>query len=233
MAQLGDPQKLSVEEFSRHSNLPIKRCKGWSPVVAKLFKPIRGAVAWQNNTPSYLRDAILSVTPSELAEIRQRLNRLCPDYDKVAGPVGSQDSASAKRYNAIWKQCRLRMQGVFNRWEFVAHRPFTKLLWIMYDELVRGGMNHRAARFLVHVWIHSVYDLELQVTTPVSRSTTLLQDAVDVLISPTEIRMRNNKVAKVTNGRVKEVIKRDGPEGFFIEPLFKKLRDKVKKTGCC
>lgn len=56
-----------------------------------------------------------------------------------------------------------------------------------------------------------------------------MSDAVDIQVSASTILVRNNAVVNVKNGRVDANSKRDGPDGFFIDPLFKKLKEEAKK----
>jgi hypothetical protein len=70
---------------------------------------------------------------------------------------------------------------------------------------------------------------EGEMLLPKSLSTTNMADAVDIVISASTILVRNNAVVNVKNGKVDANSKRDGPDGFFIDPLFKKLKDEAKK----
>ena len=70
---------------------------------------------------------------------------------------------------------------------------------------------------------------EGEMLLPKSVSTTNMADAVDIQISASTILVRNSAVVNVKNGKVDANSKRDGPDGFFIDPLFKKLKDEAKK----
>lgn len=70
---------------------------------------------------------------------------------------------------------------------------------------------------------------EGEMLLPKSVSTSNMADAVDITISASTVLVRNNAVVNVKNGRVDANSKRDGPDGFFIDPLFKKLKDEAKK----
>ena len=70
---------------------------------------------------------------------------------------------------------------------------------------------------------------EGEMLLPKSVSTSNMSDAVDITISASTVLVRNNAVVNVKNGRVDANSKRDGPDGFFIDPLFKKLKDEAKK----
>jgi biopolymer transport protein ExbD len=70
---------------------------------------------------------------------------------------------------------------------------------------------------------------EGEMLLPKSVTMTNMADAVDILISASTILVRNNAVVNVKNGKVDANSKRDGPDGFFIDPLFKKLKDEAKK----
>lgn len=70
---------------------------------------------------------------------------------------------------------------------------------------------------------------EGEMILPKSVSTSNMADAVDVVISASTILVRNNAVVNVKDGRVDANAKRDGAEGFFISPLFDKLKDEAKK----
>lgn len=70
---------------------------------------------------------------------------------------------------------------------------------------------------------------EGEMLLPKSVSVTNMADAVDVQLTASTILVRNNAVVNVKNGKVDANSKRDGPDGFFIDPLFKKLKDEAKK----
>lgn len=70
---------------------------------------------------------------------------------------------------------------------------------------------------------------EGEMLLPKSVTMTNMADAVDIHISASSILVRNNAVVNVKNGKVDANSKRDGPDGFFIDPLFKKLKDEAKK----
>lgn len=70
---------------------------------------------------------------------------------------------------------------------------------------------------------------EGEMLLPKSVSMTNMAYAVDIVLSASTILVRNNAVVNVKNGKVDANSKRDGPDGFFIDPLFKKLKDEAKK----
>ncbi len=63
---------------------------------------------------------------------------------------------------------------------------------------------------------------------PKSVSTTNMANAVDIQVTASTILVRNKAVVNVKNGKVDANSKRDGPDGFFINPLFKKLKEEAK-----
>jgi len=70
---------------------------------------------------------------------------------------------------------------------------------------------------------------EGEMLLPKSMSMSDMADAVDLQVSASTILVRNQAVVNVKNGRVDANSKRDGPDGFFIDPLFKKLKEEAKK----
>lgn len=70
---------------------------------------------------------------------------------------------------------------------------------------------------------------EGEMLLPKSLSTSNMSDAVDLQVTASTILVRNTAVVNVKNGRVDANSKRDGPDGFFIDPLFKKLKEEAKK----
>jgi hypothetical protein len=74
------------------------------------------------------------------------------------------------------------------------------------------------------VQIRESDDLRLPRTT----STQTLQDAVVIGISTKSIQVDDVKVADLRNGAVDESMKRDGPEGLLINPLYDALKEKVQ-----
>lgn len=70
---------------------------------------------------------------------------------------------------------------------------------------------------------------EGEMILPKSVSTSNMADSVDIHISASTILVRNSAVVNVKNGRVDANSKRDGPDGFFIDPLFKKLKEEAKR----
>jgi len=70
---------------------------------------------------------------------------------------------------------------------------------------------------------------EGEMILPKSVSTTNMADAVDIQVTASTILVRNKAVVNVKNGRVDANAKRDGPDGFFIDPLFKALKEQAKR----
>ena len=75
----------------------------------------------------------------------------------------------------------------------------------------------------------NVQQKEGELILPKSVSTTNMADAVDVHIAASALLVRNQPVCNVKGGKVDASVKRDGPDGFFIDPLFKKLKEEAKK----
>jgi len=75
----------------------------------------------------------------------------------------------------------------------------------------------------------NVNQKEGEMLLPKSLSTTNMADSVDITVCQSSILVRNNAVVNVKNGRVDANAKRDGPDGFFIDPLYKKLKEEAKK----
>lgn len=75
----------------------------------------------------------------------------------------------------------------------------------------------------------NVNQKEGEMILPKSFSTTNMADSVDVVVSASSILVKNTAVVNVKNGRVDANAKRDGPDGFFIDPLYKKLKEEAKK----
>jgi hypothetical protein len=75
----------------------------------------------------------------------------------------------------------------------------------------------------------NVNQKEGEMIIPRSLSTSNMADAVDVTVGQSGILVRTNGVANVKGGRVDASTKRDGPDGFFIDPLYKKLKEEAKK----
>lgn len=71
---------------------------------------------------------------------------------------------------------------------------------------------------------------EGEMLLPKSVTMTNMADAVDIQITASTILVRNKQTGvNVKTGKVDANSKRDGPDGFFIDPLFKKLKDEAKK----
>jgi len=70
---------------------------------------------------------------------------------------------------------------------------------------------------------------EGEMILPKSVTMSNMADAVDIQVSASSILVRNQAVVNVKDGRVDANAKRDGAEGFFISPLFDKLKDEAKK----
>jgi hypothetical protein len=63
---------------------------------------------------------------------------------------------------------------------------------------------------------------------PKSNSTSNMANAIDVHVGATSILVRGEPVVNVKKGKVNENVKRDGADGFFITPLYKKLKEEAK-----
>jgi len=69
---------------------------------------------------------------------------------------------------------------------------------------------------------------ELQL--PKSMSTANMADMVDIHVGESAILVHGKSInVSVKNGKVDENVKRDGADGFFITPLYKKLKEKAKQ----
>jgi hypothetical protein len=75
----------------------------------------------------------------------------------------------------------------------------------------------------------NVNQREGELILPKSLTTSNMADAVDVTVGQSGIMVRTSGVANVKGGRVDASTKRDGPDGFFIDPLYKKLKEEAKK----
>lgn len=64
---------------------------------------------------------------------------------------------------------------------------------------------------------------------PKSNSTSRMADVLPIQIGQTSIIVQGKAVAPVKNGKVPESLKRDGADGFFITPLYEKLKEKAKE----
>jgi len=69
---------------------------------------------------------------------------------------------------------------------------------------------------------------EDELTLPKSESTSNMADAVDIHVGASSILVRGKPVVNVKNGKVDENVKRDGADGFFITPLYNKLKEEAK-----
>lgn len=64
---------------------------------------------------------------------------------------------------------------------------------------------------------------------PKSDSTSNMADYIDIHVGASAILVRGKPVVSVKNGKVDENVKRDGADGFFITPLYRKLKAESKK----
>ena len=64
---------------------------------------------------------------------------------------------------------------------------------------------------------------------PKSNSTSNMADYIDIHVGNSSILVRGKPVVSVKNGKVDENVKRDGADGFFITPLYRKLKAESKK----
>ncbi len=64
---------------------------------------------------------------------------------------------------------------------------------------------------------------------PKSLSTSRMADVLPIQVGQTSILVQGEQVAPVKNGKVPESMKRDGADGFFITPLYDKLKAKAKE----
>ena len=69
---------------------------------------------------------------------------------------------------------------------------------------------------------------EDEMTLPKSNSTSNMANAIDIHVGASAILVRGKPVVNVKNGKVDENVKRDGADGFFITPLYKKLKEEAK-----
>lgn len=66
-------------------------------------------------------------------------------------------------------------------------------------------------------------------TLPTSTSTTVGVQALEVQVRRDGLAVGAKVVTAVHNGKVSPTVKRDGPDGFLIDPLFKALRREVRR----
>ncbi len=69
---------------------------------------------------------------------------------------------------------------------------------------------------------------EGEMTLPQSESTSNMADAIDIHVGASAILVRGDAVVNVRNGKVDENVKRDGADGFFITPLYNRLKEEAK-----
>jgi biopolymer transport protein ExbD len=71
--------------------------------------------------------------------------------------------------------------------------------------------------------------LSEDLTLPMSSSQQRVEEAIKVTVTQKSITVEDKVVVNLTNGAVDPSAKKDGDAGYFITPLYNKLRDEVAK----
>jgi len=71
--------------------------------------------------------------------------------------------------------------------------------------------------------------LSEDLTLPMSSSLSRVEEAIKVTVTQKSITVEDKVVVNLTNGAVDPSAKKDGDAGYFITPLYNKLRDEVLK----
>ena len=71
--------------------------------------------------------------------------------------------------------------------------------------------------------------LSEDLTLPMSSSQQRVEEAIKVTVTQKSITVEDKVVVNLTNGAVDPSAKKDGDAGYFITPLFNKLREEVEK----
>ncbi len=214
----GWPQPMDQMNFM---GLTAERCSGWPALFRTMFAAARERRSFAA--------AAYSVSQADRQEMNRRLTRFCPAYAKglTTGPT----AVSAERYRTLWRVCHVSDTGLMSRRSFIAGRPQSLIVFAMYHLLAAGGLEKPLARLLANFWggdeWHAVERAGLLL--PVSGSTTVPLDAPDVTVHRQWIRSGMTTTNKLVNEKVSGDDKRDGPDGFFVDSLYKILSGTVRR----
>lgn len=177
---------------------------------------------------------LLSAPPLwALAEYKRAEKQLCPGFEKVRGPPPLGRKRRSQMIRQYWARCGLAKLGLMNRDEFENNGALAFSAMAMHRMLVKGGLGSGVARKMVRLFLLDEPHLRrvkaARVQLPKSRSTAIMADAVEIVINEKGVRCRGNTMASVKGWKVDPNSKRDGPDGFFIDPLFKKLKEEARK----
>lgn len=218
-SKTGWPEPMDQRNFM---GVTADLCTGWPALFKKIFTAAR-----ERRT---LATAVMTVTQADRREMNRRLTQFCPAYAK--GLTVAPAAISAQRYRTLWRVCHVSDTGLMTRRAFIAGRPLSLIVFAMYHLLAAGGMEKPVARLLANLWgMHDDWQAAERagVQLPVSISTTVPLEAPDVVVHRQWIRSGTAMTNRLVKGKVASDGKRDGPDGFFIDRLFKILNETAKR----
>jgi hypothetical protein len=210
----------------------LKKCGPWSPVIHKVvetnLKPLSQAQ----------RTVKLSDKPIyETAAYKQAVRKWCPGMlealERHTKDTKSRRDGFRKAVDEWYRICKVAERGVVTKKELLKHNTVVIAGMMVHEQLVKRGLDPRVARTVARLFIpddvlmSKVWAHKLQL--PRSRSASEVAHGVMLIISRTEINVQGVAVANVRQGKVDDNHKRDGPNGYFINPLFVSLNAEAKR----
>ena len=214
--------EVSERERTAWAKLLLNQCTGWPKSMSFYLKLMLGA------SPEDRR-SMVSPTKADEQALDRVMNHVCPGLAKrfyaaaERGPRGPSPR--------LWEHCGLGTLGVMTKREYGGNWLDNLHAFLVYRLLRDGGLAHRETKTLARLlmtrgrWMRQKEGEMMLVRSP---ARTEFVRAVQVDVSASVILVDNSPVANVKNGRVDANTKRDGPDGYFIDPLYKKLRERVQ-----
>jgi len=215
--------EVSAAQRGAWVQMLLDKCKGWPAGIERSLK-----MAAPGRPEDKLR--LPSPNHAQRKEVERLQNKMCP------GLVKRLIAATRKDYAApawsVWEHCK------FATWKVVSKREWANGTWenayalLLYRLLADGGQPHGVARTLARLFAQRtrVNEKEGEMMRVRSSSRTVFVPGVQLLVSASTLLADKQSVANVKNGRVDANTKRDGPDGYFIDPLFKALKARLKGT---
>ena len=197
------------------------RCNPWPRFMDVAFFVAEGASSQERWA------AFGKLLPRSRRAHAQAHEEICPGYAALlegsSVPTDPSDlGAPLGLARAIYKGCRFERLGLFSVKELDENLATYAYAAMMFTMLRKGGMTDGLARTLSRALFL------MGPPKPVPQPKVTLQIRANALL------LQGKVVTALKGGRVPGAAKRDGPEGFFIEPVFQALKrevEQLKRSG--
>lgn len=143
------------------------------------------------------------------------------NHDETGDAGGGRAKPGMMGWMSAKRQYRRRKKAILEHEEEKDELNITAMLDMMTILLVFLLKSYSASS--------STITLSEDLMLPMSSSKTEIEEAIKVTVTQKNITVEDKVVCNLVNGAVDPSAKKDGDAGYFITPLFNKLREEVAK----